>query len=132
MSSRQIPDLERTLSLTDLVAYAGATWDWHRMHYDTAFTEAKGFAAPVVDGQEFGALLAAQLQDAFGPTWRLTSMHFRFRELVFAGDRIRCESVVVSETETTAEVNCTVFATSPDGVERTAVAPAGARLERVS
>ena len=24
--------LERTIELADMVAYAGATWDWHRLH----------------------------------------------------------------------------------------------------
>ena len=32
-----IPPLERTIGLTDMVAYAGATWDWHKLHYDQAY-----------------------------------------------------------------------------------------------
>ena len=56
------------MHLADMVAYAGSTWDWHRLHYDSAWLDAKGIPAPVVDGQMFGALIAQQLQDWFGPT----------------------------------------------------------------
>ena len=52
----EAPPLERTMHLADMVAYAGATWDWHRLHYDSAWLGERGSTAPVVDGQMFGAL----------------------------------------------------------------------------
>ena len=53
-----------------MVAYAGSTWDWHKLHYDTDYLAAKRVPAPVVDGQVFGALLAEQLLDWLGPARR--------------------------------------------------------------
>ena len=41
--------LERTIELADMVAYAGATWDWHRLHYDSAWLASRGLDRPVVD-----------------------------------------------------------------------------------
>ncbi len=86
-----VPALERTIALPDMVAYAGATWDWHRMHYDHGFAAASGLPGPVVDGQMLGALMAEQLLDWLGPRAFLTNLAVRYRAMVFAGDTVRCE-----------------------------------------
>ena len=79
-----------------MVAYAGATWDWHRLRYDTVLRHRQaGCRRPVVDGQVLGAMLAQQLQDRFGPLVVRQSLHFRFKNLVFAGETVRCTSRVV-------------------------------------
>lgn len=90
-----IPAFERTIAQPDMVAYAGATWDWHRLHYDPAYAGEVGFPKPVVDGQMFGALLAEQLLDWLGPRAFITHLAFRFRSPVLAGDTVRCEGEVV-------------------------------------
>ncbi len=77
----EVPALVRTIELTDMVAYAGATWDWHRLHYDPAYLAEKQLAAPVVDGQVFGALLAEVLLDWLGPEAFLRSAGFPFQGL---------------------------------------------------
>lgn len=123
---RRLPDLERRITLTDMVAYAGATWDWHRMHYDQEYTREKQLPAPVVDGQVFGALLVAQLQDHFGPDSFVQELSFRFAGLVFAGESVRCESTVSAVEGTRVEIDCRVVAIAADGHERPAVAPASA------
>jgi acyl dehydratase len=92
----EVPPLERRIELPDMVAYAGATWDWHKLHYDPEYLAAKKVPAPVVDGQVFGAYLAEQLQDWLGPNARLRTLDFRFKNLVFAGETIRCTATVTS------------------------------------
>lgn len=87
----KLPDLERAISLTDMVAYAGATWDWHRLHYDSSYLEVAGLPAAVVDGQMLGALMAEQLLDSLGPKAFITNLSFRFRSMVYAGDTVRVE-----------------------------------------
>ncbi|MFI5426911.1 MaoC/PaaZ C-terminal domain-containing protein [Aeromicrobium sp. UC242_57] len=62
-----LPGIERTITLPDIVAYAGATWDWYGLHYDPEFVAAAKVPAPVVDGQVFGAYFVELCQDAFGP-----------------------------------------------------------------
>ena len=86
-----LPPLERTITLTDMVAYAGATWDWHRLHYDSSYVEVAGLPAPVVDGQVLGALMAEQLLDHLGPRAFITSLALRFKAMVFAGETVRVE-----------------------------------------
>lgn len=128
----EVTPLQRTITQTDMVAYAGATWDWHRMHYDTAYATAAGFPATVVDGQVLGALLAEQLQDHFGPRAVLQSLHFRFKNLVFAGETVRCTSRVVAAELAAAgggdlvTVESTVEVVGQD--PRVAVVPAGATV----
>lgn len=94
-----LPLLERTIRLTDMVAYAGATWDWHRLHYDPSYVEVAGLPAPVVDGQMLGALMAEQLLDHLGPGAFITNLEFRFRSMVFAGETVRVEGTAADVTE---------------------------------
>ncbi|NUU22822.1 MAG: hypothetical protein HOV68_15115 [Streptomycetaceae bacterium] len=109
-----------------MVAYAGATWDWHRMHYDDTYTSGLGLPGPVVDGQVFGALLVEQVQDWLGPQARVASLHFRFRNLVFAGERVRCTGRVTAIEGEQVTVEQEIAVVGPRA--RVAVAPAGAVL----
>jgi len=89
-----VPPLERTINLTDMVAYAGATWDWHKLHYDTEYVAEKKLPGPIVDGQVYGALLVEMLQDWLGPQSFVRKLDFAFRNLVFAGETLRCTGEV--------------------------------------
>lgn len=123
------PALVRTFDRTDMVAYAGATWDWHRLHHDTTYLAARQLPAPVVDGQVFGALLAEQLQDWLGPRAFIRRLRFRFRSLVFAGETVRCEATVTAVHDNTLTVDCRVVVLAHgDSAERVAVAPAAAEI----
>ena len=94
-----LPSLERTITLVDMVSYAGATWDWHRLHYDAGFVSDRGLPGPLVDGQMLGALMAKQLTDALGPRSFIRALGFRLRAMVFAGDAVRVEAEVASVEE---------------------------------
>ncbi|MFF3669388.1 MaoC/PaaZ C-terminal domain-containing protein [Microtetraspora malaysiensis] len=91
-----LPALERTIQAADMVAYAGATWDWHRMHYDLVYLRDRGLHLPVVDGQMLGAFLAEQVQDSLGPAARLRRLRFRLTAMVFAGETVRVTGVVTA------------------------------------
>ncbi|HZO82114.1 MAG TPA: MaoC/PaaZ C-terminal domain-containing protein [Candidatus Binataceae bacterium] len=123
----EVPPLERTLDQVRMVAYAGATWDWHRLHYEPAYAAARNFKAPVVDGQMLGALLAEALLDWLGPRAFIRRMNFRLRGMVFAGDTVRCEGEVVAVV---AERDCHVIrvAQRVRVGELVVVEPAGAEI----
>ena len=124
-----VPPLERTISITDMVAYAGATWDWHKLHYDTAYATAKQLPGPIVDGQVFGALLVEQLQDWLGPECFVQRLSFTFRNLVFASETVRCTGVVTSVSAAQLEVDLSVVVVDEEGQPgRPAVAPASATV----
>jgi acyl dehydratase len=119
-----VPVLERTIGLTDMVAYAGATWDWHKLHYDAAYVAEKNLPGPIVDGQVYGALLVEMLQDWLGPQSFVHELEFTFRNLVFAGERLRCSGVVTSVDTDRITVEMTVVVVAEDGTDaRAAAAP---------
>lgn len=91
-----LPPIEMEISLTALVMYAAATWDFHRYHYDRAYIVRLGMPAPFMDGQMAGALLARQLMQWAGPNAFITRLSYRLRgSMVFEGDRIRITGRVV-------------------------------------
>ena len=61
MVGEALPPLEFDVTLTSLVMYAGATWDFHRYHYDPEFVAKLAMPAPYMAGQIVGALVARQL-----------------------------------------------------------------------
>ncbi|WP_328477582.1 MaoC/PaaZ C-terminal domain-containing protein [Actinoplanes sp. NBC_00393] len=124
MSSGDL-SFERRIELPDMIAYAGATWDWHRLHYDADYLRERGLDRPVVDGQVFGAYLAIALRDWFGPDAVVTELSFRFKNLVFAGETIRCAGSVRGRDAGKVELDLRVEVVD-DG--RIAVAPASAVL----
>ena len=129
VAGADIPPLERTIGLPQMVAYAGATWDWHRLHYDVDFVRSRGLPAPVVDGQVLGALLVEQLQDWLGLDCFVRAVHFTFKAPVLAGDTVRCEGTVTQVSDDRVEVTQRVVVVGPDGtVLKVAVAPAGATV----
>jgi acyl dehydratase len=87
----QCPTLERKLDLVRMIAYAGATWDWARLHYDPSYIVERKLPAAVVDGQMLGALLAEAPLDWLGPRAFIRKLTFRLRAMVFAGDTVQCE-----------------------------------------
>ena len=110
-----VPPLDRRIDITDMVAYAGATWDWHRLHYDMDYIRSTGFAAPIVDGQMLGALMAQCIQDWVGPDARLTKLGFRFLTPVEAGSAVRCDGVTVSVESGVLKCDLTVHILDSEG-----------------
>jgi len=92
----KLQDVERTLGQRQLIAYASATWDWHRLHYDSEFARSAGMRAPVVDGQMLGALLAEHALMSVGHRAQIKRVHFRNRAPVYAGDTVRLQGRVVA------------------------------------
>jgi acyl dehydratase len=124
-----VPPLERRIGLPDMIAYAGATWDWYRLHYDTEFVKASKLPGPVVDGQVFGALLVEQIQDWLGPYCFVRELEFSFRALVFAEETVRCEGTVTEAGDGFLDLDLRVVVVGEGGgADRVAVAPARARV----
>lgn len=83
-----LPPRAVLVSLTSLMMYAGATWDFHRYHYDAEFVAKIGVPAPFMDGQMLGALLARDLMRWGGPDSFVRRLGYRQHGMVFAGDTI--------------------------------------------
>lgn len=128
----ELPPLDHVVTLTSLVMYAGATWDFHRYHYDPAYVAARGFRGPFMDGQMVGALLARQLMDWGGPDAFVRRLAYRLRAMVYAGERIVLGGRV---TGTMVEAGrglalCTLAVLKDDGTEIVRDATAAVELPR--
>lgn len=125
-----IADRVRPITQLDMVAYGGATWDWHRLHHDAAYARRAGMAGPVVDGQMLGALLAdhalaAAATLAPAATVRLTRLWYRNRAPVLADDTVTCR-VVTAEAEGDGTIRLDQLVLVGD---RVVVGPAGAEVQ---
>ena len=124
----EVPVLVRAIGAADMVAYAGATWDWHRLHYDHDWLTERGLAAPVVDGQLFGALLVEAVQDWLGPAATVRRLSMRFVAPVFAGETVRCTGRVTGVDGPLVTVEQRIEVAGERA--RLVVAPAGCTVER--
>ena len=122
-----MPRVDRTITLTAMIAYAGATWDWHKLHYDPDYLSARGLPAPVVDGQVFGAHFTTDLESWLGPVCFIRELGFTFRNLMYAGETVRTSGriVAIEGDDVRVELEATILA-SHFGAERPAVQPAHA------
>lgn len=112
-----LPAIDFDVSLLSLVMYAGATWDFHRYHYDTEFVKKAGMAAPFMDGQMLGALLARQLTDWGGADSFVRKLSYRQRAMVYEGDTIFIRGKVsgTSVADGRKLAHCTLSVTASDG-----------------
>lgn len=132
MSTPQVGDvspvLERTVDLASMIAYAGATWDWHRSHYDPEYIAGMRLPAPIVDGQVYGAWFVQVVQDWLGPRCFVRTLDFSFRNLMFAGETLQVQGTIAAvdgepgAEEVTVDLTATIVGT--DGAaDRPAAAP---------
>lgn len=91
-----LPKLVKTITLVQLVAYAGATWDFYRLHYDGEFARSRGMPGPIADGQMLGAYLAQMVTNWAGPNAFIRRLDFRLRSPIGPGDTLTCWGRVTS------------------------------------
>jgi hypothetical protein len=72
----------------------------------------------------YGALLVEMVQDWLGPQSFVRELEFTFRNLVFAGETLRCGGTVTSVGPDRIEVSMSVVVVAEDGADgRAAAAP---------
>jgi acyl dehydratase len=114
-----LPPMDFDVTLTSLVMYAGATWDFHRYHYDSAFVAKIGMPAPFMDGQMVGALMARQLMQWGGGDAFVRKLSYRQRGTVYAGESIVFRGAVSGKSNEDRRnlVTCTLSVSKSDGTE---------------
>jgi acyl dehydratase len=112
-----------------MIAYAGATWDWHRLHYDLDYLKDKGLKAPVVDGQVFGAYVVQAIQDWLGESAFISELDFRYAGLVFAEEHVQVSGEVTEVTSAGVSLSLKIDVVEANGaVLRPAVTPIMAKV----
>ena len=125
----RVPPLTKHCTLTSMIAYAGATWDWHRLHYDMEYLQSKGLKAPVVDGQVFGAYVVQAIQDWLGEKAFISALDFRYAGLVFAEEFVQVSGEVTEVNGEGLALALQIDVVDSNGaVVRPAVAPISASV----
>jgi len=125
----QVPALTKHCTLTSMIAYAGATWDWYRLHYDLDYLQARGLKAPVVDGQVFGAYVVQAIQDWLGENAFISELDFRYAGLVFAEERVQVSGLVTEASSSGISLSLKIDVVDASGeVLRPAVTPITAKV----
>jgi hydroxyacyl-ACP dehydratase HTD2-like protein with hotdog domain len=75
----ELPQVVRRVGRAQLFLYSAATWNPHRIHYDTDFAHSEGHADVIVHGPLQGAWLTQYLTDWMGPEGRLVSAGWQNR-----------------------------------------------------
>ena len=120
---QRLPDLVRTITLTDMVAYGGATWDSHRLHYDPRCAVSACLDRPGVDGQMLGALFGEQLTRCLGKGHWISRLFFRNTAPTSANETVVCEAEVIGVVD-----GVTVIQLRASVGNRLVIAAAGAEL----
>ncbi len=101
----KIEKVEHSFDLSNMILYAGSTWDWHKIHYDKKYLDQNKISKPVVDGQIFGALISKQILNHFGRFSRIISMDFKYKNMVFEGESILISSEVSEKSDIKSKDN---------------------------
>ncbi len=125
----QVPTITKHCTLTSMIAYAGATWDWHRLHYDHDYLKSKGLSAPVVDGQVFGAYVVQAIQDWLGESAFIAELDFRYAGLVFAEEQVQVGGEITAVSGSEVSLSLKIDVIDANGtVLRSAVTPITAKV----
>ncbi len=129
----KLPSLIKHCTLTSMIAYAGATWDWHKVHYDPEFLASLEIVRPIVDGQVFGAYVVQALQDWLGGDAFISELEFRFSQMVFAGESVRVDGEVTQVTPQFIKLDLHIDVIDENGKSlRAAVTPISATVIKKS
>ena len=86
----------RTFTDDDVIRFANISRDYNPVHFDARFAKAKNFLAPICHG-----LLAASMVTELGGQigWLASSIYFRFKGPVYAGDTVTCTWLITTIDE---------------------------------
>ncbi|MCK4818147.1 hypothetical protein KA005_20420 [bacterium] len=123
-----IPSVIKKITLVQNVMYAGATWDFHRHHYDKEFVQSKVLPGTFVDGQMFGAFLAQMVTHWAGPSGVLKKLRLTYRVMAFPGDVVTCKGKIAEKYTKDGEnlISCELWIENQKGEK--VIAPAHALI----
>jgi hydroxyacyl-ACP dehydratase HTD2-like protein with hotdog domain len=125
----ELPVAVRRAGRAQLFLYSAATWNPHRIHYDTAYAATEGHPDIVVHGPLQGAWLTQYLTDWAGPRGRLLAAKWQHRAPAFPDTDYEFRGTVTSVDAQTGDVEVEVWEQTPEG-QRLMPGSAKVRLPR--
>lgn len=115
----RIPSLERTINLTTLVRYAGASGDYNPIHHDEEYARRAGLDGVIGHGMLAMGLVSEAVTDWAGDSALVGAMSVRFAGQYRVGDTLTVGGEIVERTDTDGRVSLRVAltCTNQDGTE---------------
>jgi acyl dehydratase len=85
-------------SKVQVFRFSGATWNTHRIHYDTDYAVAEGYPDVLVQSHLHGALLTRYCTDLTGDDGRLVALRLRVVKFAVAGEELTVSATVTAVT----------------------------------
>ena len=102
----------RVFTAEDVTRFAEISGDYHPIHFDARYAQARNLREPICHG-----LLSASLVTEIGGqiAWLASGMNFRFKCPVYVGERITC-SMVITAVDANGRAMAQAAMTREDGV----------------
>ena len=113
----EIPTLVKQPTTRQLVMWAGASGDYHEIHYDKDFAQRRGLPGAIVQGQLVYSFLGQLMTDWIGEKGSLRKLACSYRGMTFPGEAIICAGKVSRKYVEDGEycVVCNIWAENPKG-----------------
>jgi acyl dehydratase len=126
-----LPELQKTVSVAQIRAYAEASGDRNPIHLDDAFARSVGLPGVIAHGMLTMAFANQMLTDWLGDNARLTRLDGRFGGMVVPGDQVTCSGKVVRKDPESRRIQVDLTATNQRGEKVLNKAVAEAEFPRV-
>jgi len=93
----EIPALIKHPTTQQLVKWAGASGDYHEIHYDKDYALASGLPGVIVHGWLVFSFLAQMITDWMGTDGELVKLDGKYRSMLVPGEDIICKGTVTSK-----------------------------------
>ena len=115
-----LPELAKSITQEQVVAYAEAAGDFNPIHLDPEFAAQTRFGKRIAHGMLILAFVSEMMGTAFPATWAEGgSMRVRFRAPVFPGETVTTYGKIKSMTDSPSGkvAECVVGCRKPDGTD---------------
>jgi acyl dehydratase len=126
-----LPELQKTVTVAQIRAYAEASGDRNPIHLDDAFARSVGLPGVIAHGMLTMAFANQMLTDWLGDNARLTRLDGRFGGMVVPGDQVTCSGKVVKKDPESRRIQVDLTATNQRGEKVLNKAVAEAEFPRV-
>ena len=92
----ELPPLDHTIELLDLVRYAGASGDFNRIHFDDAFARSVGLPGVIAHGMLSMGIAARAVSAYAGDPRAVRRLKARFPAMIRPGDTLSVRGSVAS------------------------------------
>lgn len=96
----RLPVIAHTPTNVQLFRFSSATWNAHRIHYDTEYAKIEGYPDVLVQSHLHASLLVKAVLECAGGTARLKRFRWENRAIAVPGDTLTYTGEVIGVTET--------------------------------